>query len=161
MSKLLILSSSETEEYRNLIERARLPNLEFVTEPAECDIVLGEPRLIKAAMPNLPNAKWIQSMYAGVETLMDQSLRHDYILTNARSVFGELMSEYVFGYLLAYEKKIFERYKAQQAKKYDRFESGWLRGKTIGLLTIGASFLERELGDAHLERVSLGMEFVE
>jgi len=53
-------------------------------------------------------------------------------------VFGELMSEYVFGYLLAHEKKIFERRQAQLANKWDRFESGWLRGKTIGLLGVGS-----------------------
>jgi len=138
MPKLLILSRDETEEYRKLIEQADLPQLEFTTNKSDCDIVLGEPRLIQAAMPELTNAKWMQSMYAGVEVLMDPSLRRGYILTNARSVFGELMSEYVFGYLLAHEKKIFERYKAQQAKNYDRFEGGWLRGKTIGLLGVGS-----------------------
>jgi phosphoglycerate dehydrogenase-like enzyme len=77
-------------------------------------------------------------MYAGVEALTDASLRHDYSLTNARGVFGELMSEYVFGYLLAHEKKIFKRYASQQNNKYDRFESGWLKGKTIGLLGVGS-----------------------
>jgi len=138
MPKLIILSRDETEEYRKLIEQANLPQLEFTTDKVNCEIVLGEPRLIKAAMPELTNAKWMQSMYAGVEALMDSSLRRDYILTNARSVFGELMSEYVFGYLLAHEKKIFKRYQAQQAKKYDRFEGGWLRGKTIGLLGVGS-----------------------
>ena len=138
MPKLLILSTDENEEYRKLIEQANLPRLEFVSQKADCEIVLGEPRLIKTAMPELTNAKWIQSMYAGIEALMDPSLRRDYKLTNARSVFGELMSEYVFGYLLAHEKKIFERYQAQQTKKYDRFESGWLRGKMIGLLGVGS-----------------------
>jgi len=138
MPKLLILSTDEAEEYRKLIEQANLLELEFTTDKSDCEIVLGEPRLIKAAMSELTNAKWMQSMYAGVEVLMDPSLRRDYTLTNARSVFGELMSEYVFGYLLAHEKKIFERYKAQQGKKYDRFEGGWLRGKTIGLLGVGS-----------------------
>ena len=69
---------------------------------------------------------------------MDPSYRRDYILTNARGVFGELMSEYVFGYLLAHEKKIFKRQQAQREKKFDRFESGWLHGKTIGLLGVGS-----------------------
>ena len=138
MPKLLILSTSETEEYRKLIEQPNLPQLEFTTIKSECDIVLGETRLIKTALLDLVKVKWIQTMSAGVEVLMDPSLRRDYALTNARNVFGELMSEYVFGYLLAHEKKIFERYKAQQAKNYDRFEGGWLRGKTIGLLGVGS-----------------------
>ncbi len=147
MPKLLILSS-DANHYAKLIEQANLPKLdEIILRPGSgqasrptdnCDIILGEPRLIREHLSQLPNVKWIQSMYAGVERLMDSDLRRDYILTNARGVFGELMSEYVFGYLLAHEKKIFERFKAQQAKKYDRFESGWLRGKTIGLLGVGS-----------------------
>ncbi|HLA05989.1 MAG TPA: D-2-hydroxyacid dehydrogenase [Anaerolineales bacterium] len=137
MPKLLILSS-EIDEYTKLIQPATLPDLEIVTDPAECEIVFGEPRLIRDVLPNLSNAKWVQSMFAGVEALMDPSFRNDYILTNARGVFGELMTEYVFGYMLAHEKKIFERKEAQQIKKYDRFESGMLRGKTIGLLGVGS-----------------------
>ena len=137
MPKLYLLTS-EAEEYRKRLQQSNLPNLEFTDKPSEGEIVLGEPRLIREALPNLSNAKWIQSMYAGVETLIDPSFRRDYILTNARGVFGELMSEYVFGYLLAHEKKIFERQQSQQDKKYDRFESGMLRGKTIGLLGVGS-----------------------
>jgi len=137
MPKLLILSH-ETDEYLKLIQQANLPNLELVNEPADCDMVLGEPRLLREKLSQIPNLKWMQSMYAGVEVLMDSALPHDYILTNARGVFGELMSEYVFGYLLAHEKKIFKRQQSQQANQWDRFESGWLRGKTIGLLGVGS-----------------------
>jgi len=137
MPRLLIISS-EIDEYRKRIEQANLPNLEFTENPAKCDIVLGEPRLIRDALPLLPNLKWVQAIYAGVERLMDSDLRRDYILTNARGVFGELMSEYVFGYLLLHEKKMFERHRAQQSKTWERFESGVLRGKTLGLLGVGS-----------------------
>ena len=137
MPKLIILSRN-MDEYLKLIQQANLPNLEIAADPVECDIVLGEPRLFQEKLSQLPNLKWMQSMYAGVEVLMDPALRRDYTLTNARGVFGELMSEYVFGYLLAHEKKILGRVKAQQTRKWDRSESGLLRGKTIGLLGVGS-----------------------
>jgi len=137
MPTLLILSS-DADEYEKLIKSAQLPNLEFTGETEFCDIVLGEPKLIRDMLPRLPSLKWVQAIYAGVERLMDSDLRRDYILTNARGVFGELMSEYVFGYLLVHEKKIFERQRAQQAKQWDRAESGVLRGKTLGLLGVGS-----------------------
>ena len=137
MPTLLILSSN-ADDYAQLIKSAQLPDLKFTTEPNDCDIVLGEPKLIQDMLPRLPSLKWAQAIYAGVERLMDPALRRDYILTNARGVFGELMSEYVFGYLLLHEKKIFERQRAQQAKQCDRAESGVLRGKTIGLLGVGS-----------------------
>jgi len=137
MPKLLILSRDENE-YRNLIGSAQLPDLEISNDPRECDIVLGEPKLIRDALPLLTTLKWVQSIYAGVEPLVDPAQPRDYILTNARGVFGELMSEYVFGYLLFHEKKILERIRTQQAKQWQRPESGMLRGKTIGLLGVGS-----------------------
>jgi phosphoglycerate dehydrogenase-like enzyme len=137
MPTLLILSSN-ADEYKQLIKSAQLPDLDFTTEPEDCDIVLGEPKLIREMLSHLPNLKWAQAIYAGVEGLMDPALRRDYTLTNARGVFGELMSEYVFGYLLFHEKKIFERQSAQQSRQWDRTESGVLRGKTIGLLGVGS-----------------------
>jgi phosphoglycerate dehydrogenase-like enzyme len=137
MPTLLILASN-ADEYTRLIESANLPNLKITSEPADCDIVLGEPKLIRDALPLLSSAKWVQAIYAGVESLMDSTLRRDYILTNARGVFGELMSEYVFGYLLFHEKKILERIRAQESKEWQRPESGVLRGKTIGLLGVGS-----------------------
>ncbi len=136
--KLLILSQEE-KSYRALIEEARLANLELVTQPADdVNIVLGEPKLIKAALASLPAVNWVQSIWAGVEPLLDPASRRDYILTNARGVFGGLMSEYIFGYLLAHERKIFQRLEDQKNKRWDDSDTGTLRGKTIGLLGVGS-----------------------
>lgn len=137
MPTLLILSR-EADEYQRLINAAQLPELELTSEPSRSDIVLGEPKLIQDALPRLTNLKWTQAIYAGVEPLVEPGHRRDYVLTNARGVFGELMSEYVFGYLLFHEKKILERIQAQQALEWQRTESGVLRGKTIGLLGVGS-----------------------
>jgi phosphoglycerate dehydrogenase-like enzyme len=137
MPKLLILSPDK-DEYKRLIESARLPDLEIVTDPEKSDIVLGAPRSIRDTLSQLTRVKWIQSIYAGVESLVDSAERYDFILTNARSVFGELMSEYVFGYLLFLEKKMLARIAAQQARQWQRTESGVLRGKTLGLLGVGS-----------------------
>jgi phosphoglycerate dehydrogenase-like enzyme len=82
--------------------------------------------------------RWVQATWAGVEPLLDPSLRRDYILTNARGVFGDLMSEYVFGYLLLYERRILERNQAQKERRWDGSVTGTLRGKTIGLLGVGS-----------------------
>jgi phosphoglycerate dehydrogenase-like enzyme len=138
MHKLFILTQQETQ-YRSLVEQARLPDLiiESTLTP-EIDIVLGEPGRIKAALASLPALIWVQSIWAGVEPLLDSALRRDYILTNARGVFGEFMSEYVIGYLLAHERKIFERAQAQQSKEWNNSLTGTLRGKTIGLLGVGS-----------------------
>ena len=146
MPKLLILSK-QADEYRRLIVAANLPKLELVSTSsvteavssgAGCELLFGEPSLICEVLPMLTHLRWAQSTWAGVEPLLDPSLRRDYTLTNARGVFGELMSEYVFGYLLAHERRIFERYQAQQERRWDASITGMLRGKTVGLLGVGS-----------------------
>src|SRR5690349_18301172 len=137
MPKLLILSR-DADEYKRLITASQLPDLEIEAAPKDCDILLGEPKLIRAALPSLSRLRWAQSIYAGVEPLVEPDQRRNYVLTNARGVFGELMSEYVFGYLLFLEKKILDRMKAQAARQWQRPESGVLRGKLLGLLGVGS-----------------------
>src|SRR5438128_2506793 len=146
MHKLLILSKY-ADAYGRLVDAARLPDLE-VTSASEardalvrgrdCDVVLGEPSLISIALPQLSALQWVQATWAGVEPLLDPSLRRDYVLTNARGVFGGLMSEYVFGYLLAHERLIFEKHASQQAGCWDPAPPGTLRGKQIGLIGVGS-----------------------
>lgn len=145
MPKLLILSK-QAKEYARLVEAAGLPQLDGMTFQAseDCEIVFGEPSLIRDALPYLPRLKWIQSMWAGVEPLLDPASRRNYVLTNARGVFGGLMSEFVFGYLMAHERKIFQRREAQKNKTWDHTLTGTLQGKTIGLLGVGS--IGAELG---------------
>jgi phosphoglycerate dehydrogenase-like enzyme len=147
MPKVLILSK-HADEYRRLFEAAGLPLLEKLiaaTSPAEAlvlgddfEIVFGEPSLIRDVIAQLRDLRWVQATWAGVEPLLDPSLRRDYLLTNARGVFGGLMSEFVFGYLLQHERRVFERYRAQQEEHWDGSETGTLHGKTIGLLGVGS-----------------------
>jgi phosphoglycerate dehydrogenase-like enzyme len=138
MHKLLILSPDK-DKYRALIEEARLVDLEFADDPApDVDIVLGEPKPAIAALDSLPALSWLQSIWAGVEPFLGPASRRDYILTNVRGVFGGLISEYVIGYLLAHERKIFQRLEAQKHKVWEDSDTGTLRGKTIGLLGVGS-----------------------
>ena len=145
MHKLLILSR-HARDYHRLIDAAALPDLAVTsaTDPADattragdCDLALGEPSLLRRVLPALTSLRWAQATWAGVEPLLDPALRRDYILTNARGVFGGLMSEYVFGYLLAHERRIFEKRASQAEGRWDPTHPGTLRGKQIGLLGVG------------------------
>jgi len=145
MVKLLVLSRS-AEDYERLL-KAALPEIEMVLakDPGAaegsglgCEIIFGDPRLIQPVLVKMKNLRWVQTMFAGVEQLLDPALRRDYILTNARGVFGGLMAEYVFGYLLHHERRIFQRHQAQQEHRWDGSTTGMLRGKTIGLLGVGS-----------------------
>jgi len=142
----MLILSKHADDYQRLIDAARLPQLHItaITRTDEVppkngfEIVLGEPSLIRVALPRLVNVRWVQSTWAGVEPLLDPALRRDYVLTNARGVFGALMSEYVFGYMLAHERLMFEKLAAQRAGRWDPTPPGTLRGKQIGLLGVGS-----------------------
>lgn len=146
MNNLIILSKN-ADEYRRLIELERLPDLRIIasaTHPDQivskspCNILFGDSALVSMVLHKLPELKWVQTTWAGVEPLVKQGLRRDYLLTNARVVFGPLMSEYVFAYLLLHERHILQRYESQQKQIWDTTITGSLRGKTIGLLGVGS-----------------------
>lgn len=146
MHTVLVLTKL-ADEYLALIEAARLPEIELVvaTEVDEglarashCEVLVGDPARVVAALPHLTHLKWVQLTWAGVERMLDPSLRRDYVLTNIRGVFGPLMSEYVFGYLLAHERKIVTRLEAQRAGRWDATLPGTLQGKSIGLAGVGS-----------------------
>jgi phosphoglycerate dehydrogenase-like enzyme len=145
MHRLLILSR-HAREYHALLDAAQLPDLAIVStsDPAAAmadagsfDLAFGEPALLRQVMPSLSAVGWVQATWAGVEPLLDPVLRRDYTLTNARGVFGPQMSEYVFAYLLARERKIFEKRAAQQERRWDPEPPSRLRGKQLGLLGVG------------------------
>ena len=143
----LIILSKNADEYRELIEVEQLPNLKIIATATHPDqivsespgnILFGDSTPVSMVLHKLPELKWVQTTWAGVEPLLVQGLRRDYLLTNARGVFGPLMSEYVFAYLLHHERRIMKRYEAQQKLFWDASTTGSLRGKTIGLLGVGS-----------------------
>jgi phosphoglycerate dehydrogenase-like enzyme len=145
MSRLLILAR-RAAEYRALVEAA-LPALDIVssTDPddaaaiaSDCELAFGEPSLLARALAALTAVRWLQSTWAGVEPLLAPALRRDYALTSACGVFGPLMTEYVFGYLLAHERRILEKHAAQQKGEWDPKPPGTLKGKRLGLLGVGS-----------------------
>jgi phosphoglycerate dehydrogenase-like enzyme len=145
LHKLLILSR-RAGEYCRLIEGAELPDLEIrsasdpnvgLSSALECDLALGEPSLLRQALPAMLALRWVQATWAGVEPLLDPAMRRDYVLTNAR-VFGPLMSEYVFSYILAHERLILQKFASQQAGRWDPTPPGTLRAKRLGLLGVGS-----------------------
>lgn len=143
----LLILTKHPDDYRARIEAAGLPDLAIVASAdvadglargAHCDLLLGDPARVKEALPHLSRLVWTQLTWAGVEPMLDPAMRRDYVLTNIRGVFGPLMSEYVFGYLLALERKVFQRLESQRAGRWDATLPGTLQGKTLGLVGVGS-----------------------
>jgi phosphoglycerate dehydrogenase-like enzyme len=115
MNRLLILSE-DAEKYHELIIAADLPQLEvvLVTDPepaaevvAGCNIIFGEPGRVSSVLEAAHQLEWVQSSWAGVNSLCTPGSRRDYVLTGVKDIFGPRISEYVLTYLFALERRIF------------------------------------------------------
>ena len=147
MTNHVLILSARAADYARLLAESELPEcvLHAATNagdagewPARCPIVLADPPLIRPLLPELTALRWLQATYAGVETLTGPGLRRDYLLTNARGAFGDLMAEYVMGYLIMHERLGWQRFLAQREGRWDATWPGRVRGKTMGLVGVGS-----------------------
>ena len=144
-NRLLILSRDPTR-YAELIERFDFADLELVAfdsvEKAKkyvenCNIILGAPKLIAHILVAANKLQWVQSIFAGVEVLLSPRQRTDYVLTGVKGVFGPLMSEYVFVYILALERHILEVYENQKVRVWKKIPYESLQDKLLGICGLG------------------------
>lgn len=111
--KLYILTDSN-QTYQELIEKLNLPDLEITNHRSEAQILLAAPPMLAKQFNDFPKVKWVQSVYAGVDALMNNSLRQDYTLTNVKGIFGQQISEYVLGFCIQHCRH-FNTYAHQQS----------------------------------------------
>ncbi len=145
-NRLLILSRDPTR-YAELIERFDFADLELVAFDSveeskkyveNCNIILGAPKLIALILVAANKLQWVQSIFAGVEDLLSSPQRTDYVLTGVKGVFGPLMSEYVFVYILALERHVFEVYENQKERVWGKIPYESLQGKLLGICGLGS-----------------------
>lgn len=141
---LYTLRDQEIDEYAQLVQSAQLPlNLMVCRSPAEAqaaipqaDIVFGVhlPGEIYALASRL---KWIQSMWAGVERLLPAPLPLEVVITKPWGVFGQYISQYVFGHLLARRIHLMSTWAAQQEHKWQPYRIEPIRGTRLGIAGMG------------------------
>ncbi len=85
------------------------------------------------------NLQWVQVLSAGVDHYDVDALRaRDVVLTNASGVHAEPIAEQVLWYLLTFERRLHVGVRQQERGVWERFEGGELRGKTLGIVGVGA-----------------------
>ena len=146
MTDVMILTR-DARVYLPLVEAAGLPDValhacETVAEAREtvatCEVILGQPDMVARVLPAAHRLAWVQSTFAGVDALCRPGLRRDYCLTGVKGIFGALMSEYVFGYILATERKMFAVRANQQEKDWVPLSYRSVRGLTLGVCGLGS-----------------------
>lgn len=137
MNKLLILSREE-QTYHQLLQQAQLPDIEIASDPTQAEIVLADPPLVTSHLPSLTNLDWLQSTFAGVDSLTNPDLRQDYQLTNVRGIFGQQISEYVLGYTISYSRHCSHYHEQQKKACWSPKPYQSLLDKTIVILGTGS-----------------------
>lgn len=111
----------------------------IVTTPNEVDlsdvrVLLGAPTELIHFIPSCPSLQWAQSTWAGVDAIAhfaSERLR----ITALKGVFGQAMSEFVIGWLLAIERQILQR---GIATTWMDGPDGTVAGKTLGIMGTGS-----------------------
>ncbi|MEF8887249.1 MAG: D-2-hydroxyacid dehydrogenase, partial [Haloarculaceae archaeon] len=81
----------------------------------------------------------IQALSSGVDFLDLEAIADNGVaLTNAAGVHAEPIAEQVLGYLLTFERGIHTGIQQQQEGVWQRYSGGEIRGKTLGIVGLGA-----------------------
>lgn len=104
---------------------------------AETDVLFGfiPPQNIIARAPRL---KWFQATSAGVDRHRDTEIwKSKAIITGVSGIHATPIGEFVISLMLMFAKNAPLGFKMMQTKKWERYASGTLRGKTVGIIGVG------------------------
>jgi phosphoglycerate dehydrogenase-like enzyme len=120
-------------------------DLRVARTPAESRELIADAEVVlTASLPGdllaaADDLRWVQALSAGVDFYDHDALREaSVLLTTAAGVHAEPIAEQVLGYLLVFERDILRGVRQQEAGRWLRYEAGELRGKTVGVVGVGA-----------------------
>lgn len=139
----VLLAEQAQAQYAELLHAAA-PQLQLVRgdaqelarQAASCPVWLGQPDLLVPLLRQGQRPQWLQSTWAGITPLLAPDLPHDYQLSRAVGIFGQVMAEYVLTYLLAHRRRLLPRLASQVEQRWDNLPSPSLRG--LRVLIVGA-----------------------
>ena len=141
----LLIYHSDSKAYEEILSK-RLPRLQIQSavywEEAwdfieEAEIILSwqiPDELLKRAK----NLRWFSSMSAGNEDLVKNPHLPGKVILTKTTVYGEMMAEYVFAYLLHFNRNLSKHFEDQRNKVWDRMRPERLSGKVMGILGVGS-----------------------
>jgi len=145
MSHKLLIYHPESRLYGAILSK-RLPELTIrsAIQPEEAVDFIEKAEIILTwkipdeLLKKAKNLKWFASLGAGNEHLVDNSYLPESIPFTKVTVYGEMMAEYVFAYLLYFCRDLPKYFKDQGKKVWETARPERLRGKTLGILGLGS-----------------------
>jgi glyoxylate/hydroxypyruvate reductase A len=145
ISHRLLIYHSDSKIYEGILSK-KLPQLKIhsAAGPKEAlDFVEGAEIILARQIPDeifkrAKRLKWFSSIGAGNEDLIKNPYLPEKVILTKATVYGEMMAEYVFAYLLFFSRNISKYVRDQKKKGWDRVRPGRLRGKILGILGLGS-----------------------
>jgi phosphoglycerate dehydrogenase-like enzyme len=145
MSHRLLIYHSDSKIYEGILSK-KLPELKIhsALRPKEAFGFVEEAEIILSwqipddLLKRAKNLQWFASMAAGNEGLVQNPHLPESVTFTKTTVYGEMMAEYVFGYLLYFSRNVDKHLKDQKKKVWDRIRPGRLGGKVLGILGLGS-----------------------
>jgi len=98
----------------------------------------GSLALLRAVFGMCPNARWVHSRSAGVEsTLFPELIERPVPLTNGSGVFSPALAEFVLGAILYFAKDFRRMIRNQMAGVWEAFDVMPISGQTVGIVGYG------------------------
>lgn len=145
MTHKLLIYHKEAGLYGEILAK-KLPELEIcvASEQEEAiDFVEQAEIILSWKIPDdllkrAKSLKWFASLGAGNEHLINNPYIPSSIPFTKVTIYGEMMAEYVFAYLLTSIRNTRKYYEDQRTKKWDPQKPERLRGKVLGILGLGS-----------------------
>jgi len=145
MPHKLFIYHTNAKLYGEILSK-RLPKLEIRSafQPEEAIDFIEEAEIILTwkipdeLLKKAKHLKWFASLGAGTEHLIKNPHIPESITFSKVTVYGEMMAEYVFAYLLYFCRDLPKYFRDQEKKVWEPARPERLRGKTMGILGLGS-----------------------
>ncbi len=147
----ILLYHRDYRLYGDALKR-RLPQLaiHFADKPEDAlphiedaDIILSS-RIPDELLKRAKRLSWFASMAAGNDHLIKNPYLPKTAILTKTTIYGEMMAEYVFAYLLYFIRNGSKHLEDQEKKAWDPIRPERLRGKVLGILGMGS--VGKEIG---------------
>ncbi len=107
----------------------------------QADVIVNgtsNPPLLSAAVPPARKARWIHSLWTGVDNVLCPEIMASSLpLTNGRGVFRRPLAEWTIGAMLYFAYRMRRMIRQQQAGIWEAFTTEEIQGKTLGIVGFG------------------------
>ncbi len=141
----LLIYHSDSKIYEEILsKRLTMLKIHSAVHPEEALDVIEDVEIILSwqipdeLLRRAKHLRWFSSIAAGNEDLVKNPYLSESAILTKPTVYGEMMAEYVFAYLLYFSRNLSKYFEDQKHRVWERIRPSRLRGKMLGILGLGS-----------------------